>query len=375
MNKMLMNALPGKYRTALCTGCNLNRKNQLFIPLYCHNFRGFDSHLILHSLDLLLDKARFSSLSRNSEQIITMSIGMWKFIDTMSFMPSSLEKLADLLKNNDREKLVHTKRLAGENMDLLCGKGVYPYEYLDSISKLQERSIPKKEAFYSVLSGRGISDAAYLKAKLIWSAFQCTTLSDYTRLYCRSDTHLLADVWTNFTKAPYSYFNIHPEAGYVTLPSYAFDCFKYHIHRTHGTLLSLMDETMPMMYSDIVRGIRGGSCMLLKKGSFDSKMTSELLQMATPAEAEEYNNLMKDLRAQAQKESHGKSVMAGDRICSADDCQEYARANIATCVRHAEKTLIAFDFNNLTQSCKMSYPHIGQNTERISFLTYKVKES
>ena len=48
--------------------------------------------------------------------------------------------------------------------------------------------------------------------------------------------------------------------------------------------------------------------MLLKKGSFDSKMTSELLQMATPAEAEEYNNLMKDLRAQAQKESHGKSV-------------------------------------------------------------------
>ena len=160
MNKMLMNALPGKYRTALCTGCNLNRKNQLFIPLYCHNFRGFDSHLILHSLDLLLDKARFSSLSRNSEQIITMSIGMWKFIDTMSFMPSSLEKLADLLKNNDREKLVHTKRLAGENMDLLCGKGVYPYEYLDSISKLQERSIPKKEAFYSVLSGRGISDAS-----------------------------------------------------------------------------------------------------------------------------------------------------------------------------------------------------------------------
>jgi len=123
MNKMLMNALPGKYRTALCTGCNLNRKNQLFIPLYCHNFRGFDSHLILHSLDLLLDKARFSSLSRNSEQIITMSIGMWKFIDTMSFMPSSLEKLADLLKNNDREKLVHTKQLAGENMVFSVEKG------------------------------------------------------------------------------------------------------------------------------------------------------------------------------------------------------------------------------------------------------------
>ena len=74
----------GAYRTALCTGCNLNRKNQLFIPLYCHNFRGFDSHLILHALDLILDKARFTSLSRNSEQIITMAIGIFRFVDTMT---------------------------------------------------------------------------------------------------------------------------------------------------------------------------------------------------------------------------------------------------------------------------------------------------
>ena len=75
---------------------------------------------------------------------------MWKFIDTMSFMPSSLEKLADLLKNNDREKLVHTKQLAGENMDLLCGKGVYPYEYLDSISKTAREKHPKKRRHFTL---------------------------------------------------------------------------------------------------------------------------------------------------------------------------------------------------------------------------------
>ena len=149
-----------------------------------------------------------------------MAIGMFRFIDTMSFMPSSLEKLTVLLKNKNIDKFVHTKRLGGENFELLCGKGIYPYEYIDSVERLQETCLPKKEDFNSLLTGKTISEGDYQRAQRIWSVFECLSLSDYTRLYCRSDTHLLADVWRNFTEAPFSYFGIHPEAGYVTLPSY-----------------------------------------------------------------------------------------------------------------------------------------------------------
>ena len=135
-----------------------------------------------------------------------MSIGVFRFIDTMSFMPSSLEKLVDLLRLKNINKFEHTKRLGGENFELLCGKGVYPYDYMDSSIRLGDIHLPKKEDFHSALTGKSISDADYLRAGHIWAVFQCESLSDYTRLYCRSDTHLLADVWHNFTQV-HCFFN------------------------------------------------------------------------------------------------------------------------------------------------------------------------
>lgn len=276
-----------------------------------------------------------------------MTIGMFRFIDSMSFMPSSLEKLVELLKNKNIDKFVHTKRLGGENFDLLCGKGVFPYEYLDSVGRLRETCLPKKEDFNSLLTGKTISEADYQRARHIWTVFKCRTLSDYTRLYCRSDTHLLADVWRNFAEAPFSYFGIHPEAGFVTLPSYAFDCFKQTIHRLEGTLMRVMDETMMPMYQDILKGIRGGSCMLRQKVSFDSELAAGLLKMANADEASEYEEQMRILGKNAREESRRGRKVRRMRLCSEAECTELARDKISTCIRHAEKTLLALDFNNL----------------------------
>ena len=39
-------------------------------------------------------------------------------------------------------------------------KGVYPYEYVDSWKKLEETALPPKEAFYSNLNMKGISDSS-----------------------------------------------------------------------------------------------------------------------------------------------------------------------------------------------------------------------
>ena len=65
--------LTGRYRGALCRGCNLQRRETFEIPVYVHNLQGFDSHLIIQS-----HKEKISVLSRNQEQIITMSIGNFK---------------------------------------------------------------------------------------------------------------------------------------------------------------------------------------------------------------------------------------------------------------------------------------------------------
>ena len=43
----------------------------------------------------------------------------------------------------------------------LLQKGVYPYEYMDDLEKLNETSLTKKEDFYSHLNMKYITDADY----------------------------------------------------------------------------------------------------------------------------------------------------------------------------------------------------------------------
>ena len=54
---------------------------------------------------------------------------------------------------------------------LLLRKGVYPYEYIDSWEKINETSIPHKEAFYSKLNLEDITDEDYGHVKKVWDVF------------------------------------------------------------------------------------------------------------------------------------------------------------------------------------------------------------
>ena len=53
-------------------------------------------------------------------------------------MGSSLEKLVEnLYDNEDKHKNFHSmKQYYNDHMDLLCKKGIYPYEWIDNIDKL-----------------------------------------------------------------------------------------------------------------------------------------------------------------------------------------------------------------------------------------------
>ena len=62
---------------------------------------------------------------------------------------------------------------------LLLRKGVYPYKYVDSWERLDENTIPSKEAFYSELNLEGLSNADYEHVKKIWEAFEIKNLGEY----------------------------------------------------------------------------------------------------------------------------------------------------------------------------------------------------
>ncbi|KAG5316648.1 SETMR methyltransferase, partial [Acromyrmex insinuator] len=55
--------------------------------------------------------------------------------------------------------------------DLITRKGVFPYEYIDSVDKLDETSLPSRELFYSSLIDETASDDDYQHATNVWQRF------------------------------------------------------------------------------------------------------------------------------------------------------------------------------------------------------------
>ena len=59
-----------------------------------------------------------------------------RFIDSFKFMTTSLEKFVN---NLSKDAFSNVKGYyAGDKLDLLTRKGIYPYEYVDSSKKLKE---------------------------------------------------------------------------------------------------------------------------------------------------------------------------------------------------------------------------------------------
>ena len=85
-------------------------------------------------------------------------------------MPSSLEKLASYLSNND--KIITRKFCQNDSeLNLLTRKGVFPYDYISSWEKLEKESLSPKEAFYSKLNDSNISNEDYQHACNVWKTF------------------------------------------------------------------------------------------------------------------------------------------------------------------------------------------------------------
>ena len=66
-------------------------------------------------------------------------------------------------------------------------KGHFPYEYMNDLHKLDERSLPPQSAFYSRLKNEGISDEDCARCQEAWRSNGMTTLHDYLIFYNNRD--------------------------------------------------------------------------------------------------------------------------------------------------------------------------------------------
>ncbi|XP_018302107.1 uncharacterized protein, partial [Mycetomoellerius zeteki] len=174
-----------------------------------------------------------------------------RFVDSFKFLSTSLEKLVSYL---DKSKLTITRsefrNLNTEDFDLLTRKGVFPYEYVNSVDKLDETSLPPRESFYSSLTDEVVSEDDYQHATNDLRRLCIETLGDYSDLYLKTDVLLLADVFENFRDTCIETYGLDPT--YYYLPGYTWDgMLKY-----TGIRFELLTDIDMVMF--VERGIRGG---------------------------------------------------------------------------------------------------------------------
>ena len=142
---------------------------------------------------------------------------------------------------------------SAQSLLLESGKQFLPYEYISSLSKLNETSLPPKAAFYSSLSDNHISDEEYTHALKVWEACKCNTLMDYLKLYLEMDVGLLADVYLQWRQTLLDLFKLDC-LYFLTLPSYAIEAAFLQ------SKIKLDCVSDPNMYQLLSRNIRGGFC-------------------------------------------------------------------------------------------------------------------
>jgi len=133
-----------------------------------------------------------------------------RFIDSCRFMAKGLDELAGNLDDNQCKNLKEFCR-DEETFKLMQRKGVYPYEYIDSWDKFQETTLPPKEAFYSKLNMRDISDKDHEHARHAWNKMWLEgerILGDYHDVYLRTDVLLFADVFETFRETCLEHYKL-----------------------------------------------------------------------------------------------------------------------------------------------------------------------
>ena len=245
------NHFTGVYRGAACQSCNTKEgKSSKLIPVFFHNGSNYDFHFIIEELKKNEDDYnKVSVLSKSSEEYISIEYGSnyqkLRFLDSYRFLSKGLSDVAKSLK----EFPILESQF--EETSLLKQKGFYPYEYIDSIEKLNETELPNISKFYSTLKQEGISEEDYNHVKKVWDYYNCKNLKDYHNLYLKTDVLILADAFEQFRNFFLKHHEIDP-CYCFSAPGLTWQCgLKF----TGVELELLTDYDMLLMFEN---GIRGG---------------------------------------------------------------------------------------------------------------------
>ena len=263
--------ITGKFRSALCHKCNSNfYLTRRTLPVIFHNFKCYDAHQIIkHGLGKFKHwELRIIPQTKEKYMSLTARIPVDKtkegkkvyfnvvFLDSFQFMSSSLANLVTNLDSLPFAEVLHRDYPNLTNV-IVKRKGVFPYTYFNSLSRLQESSLPPRSAFKNDLSGEECVEEDYRFAQRAWQEFDCQTFGDYLMVYLKLDVVLLACVFERFRQKTLEEDGLDP-VHFVSLPGLSFES----AFKMTGEKIHLLQDLE--MYTFFERGIRGGMTFVNK---------------------------------------------------------------------------------------------------------------
>ena len=199
-------------------------------------------------VDLKKEKVKFKIIPKTNEEFIVVKYGCIRFIDSNRFLLESLDKL---VKNLDEDDFKILKEEFPDKWQYLNKKLAYPYEYFSSIDDYK-KPVDKLENndFFSKLKNKCPNDKKIARTREIIKLFNIKNGEELTKLYCKSDVILLADVFEKFVKVSTKEYGINP-LYCVSLPGYTYQCaLKY----ADIKLQTLQDKDLILLIENNIRG-------------------------------------------------------------------------------------------------------------------------
>jgi hypothetical protein len=277
------NHLTGKYRGALHSRCNIQFSHKYYrLPVIAHNSKKYDAHLILQTAGKLKTKIvrkqnkkgqwknvkverKVSCIANTMEQYTGFDIDKCRFLDSIQFMTSSLEKLVGYMVQSKQTFPCFDAEIGFQDemtKHLLLQKGVFPYDWYDEPSKVEFSQLPSQDNFANKLNDSKCKDVDYKRASLVWEKTGCKTFQDYLNIYLKQDVLLLADVFENFRNMCMEYHGIDPAHCY-TLPSVSWEAMLFsHFRKQNQVKIECFKNgyanNQQDMFNMVQRGMRGG---------------------------------------------------------------------------------------------------------------------
>ena len=139
------------------------------LPVIGFNSGKYDLNMIKRSFVPLLISNNAAVIKRQNTYMCLYTDKL-KFVDICNYLAPGVS---------------YAKYLTAYGCEL--GKGHFPYEYMDDLQKLEDRSLPPQAVFYSRLKNEGISNDDYARCQAVWRDNGMETLREYLIWYNNRD--------------------------------------------------------------------------------------------------------------------------------------------------------------------------------------------